>query len=82
LIEVYGSADLVAKRVDVRFVELAAPETFWIHTEHEVELLTGHETRVFIVTGNVLVWQDGVLALRLETDLPRAEALAIADLRG
>jgi hypothetical protein len=80
LIEVTGSADLVAKRVDVRFVELTGPDTFWIHTEHEVELLTGGETRVFVVTGNVLVWQDGMLALRLETDLPKADALAIADL--
>jgi hypothetical protein len=80
LIEVTGSADLVAKRVDVRFVELTGPGTFWIHTEHEVELLTGGETRVFVVTGNVLVWQDGMLALRLETDLPKADALAIADL--
>jgi hypothetical protein len=79
LIEVRGSADLVAKRVDVRFVELAAPDTFWISTVHEVELLSGGETRVFVVTGNVLVWQDGVLALRLETNLPKADALAIAD---
>ncbi len=82
LIEVQGTADLVAKRIDVRFVELAAPDTYWIHTEHEVELLTGDETRVFVVTGNVLVWQDGDLALRLETDLPKADALAIADLPG
>jgi hypothetical protein len=80
LIEVTGSADLVAKRVDVRFVELTGPDTFWIHAEHEVELLTGGETRVFVVTGNVLVWQDGMLALRLETDVPKADALAIADL--
>jgi hypothetical protein len=34
------------------------------------------------VTGNVLVWQDGELALRLETDLPKADALAIAALPG
>jgi hypothetical protein len=82
LIEVRGASDLVAKRVEVRFVELAAPDTYWIHAEHEVELLTGDETQVFVVTGNVLVWQDGVLALRLETDLSKADALAIADLPG
>jgi hypothetical protein len=82
LIEVQGDADLVAKRVDVRFVELPAPDTYWIHTEHEVELLTGDETRVFVVTGNVLIWQDGVLALRLETNLAKADAIAFADLPG
>jgi hypothetical protein len=78
LIEVRGDADLVAKRIEVRFVELPAPATYWIDTEHEVELLTGDGTRVFVVRGNVLVWQDGLLALRLETALPKADALRIA----
>jgi hypothetical protein len=80
LIEVHGTADLVAKHVETRFVELAASGAYWIHTEHEVELLTGNQTRVFVVTGNVLIWQDGAFALRLETNLSKADALDLAGL--
>jgi hypothetical protein len=77
LIEVHGDAELVAKQVDVRFVQLSH-DVFWIRHPHQVELLTGGGTRTFIVTGHVLIWQSGDLALRLETDLPKAEALALA----
>ena len=82
LIEVHGTADLVAKHVEAGRVELAEPGAYWIHGEHEVELLAGDHTSVFVVKGNVLIWQDGALALRLETALPKAGALAIAGLAG
>jgi hypothetical protein len=82
LIEVRGTADLVVKHVEARFVELTPSRAYWVHATHEVELLTGDHTQVFVVTGNVLIWQDGSLALRLETNLPKADALAAAGLPG
>jgi hypothetical protein len=79
LIEVRGSADLVAKHVETRFADVSRG-VYWIRAEHEVELLTGGGTRVFVVTGHVLIWQHGELALRLETNLSRADAMRIAAL--
>ena len=79
LIEVSGQAEFVAKLVDVRFLEVSHG-VYWIHRPHQVELLTGSGTRTFTVTGNVLIWQHGDLALRLETNLPEPDALRIAGL--
>lgn len=79
LIEVRGEADVLVKHVAAPFDELAT-HAYWIHTPHEVELLTRDGTRVFPVTGNVLVWQRGALALRLEMDLARRAALRLAGL--
>jgi hypothetical protein len=79
LLEVQGSAELVAKLVDVRFLQLSHG-AYWIHGPHQVELLTGGETRTFTVTGNVLIWQRGDLVLRLEASLPKPDALRIAGL--
>lgn len=79
LIEVHGDAELVAKRVDTRFLQLSHGG-YWIHGPHQLELLTGGETRTFTVTGNVVIWQRGELALRLETNLSKPDALTIASL--
>ena len=79
LIEVPGEAEIVAKLVDPRFVQMS-DGAYWIAHPHDVELLTGGETRTFHVTGHTLVWERGDLALRLETDLLRADAKRIADL--
>jgi hypothetical protein len=32
-----------------------------------------------LVTGNVLIWQDAGYTFRLETMLPRAEAISLAE---
>jgi hypothetical protein len=79
LIEVEGDSELVAKYVDTRFVDLSHG-VFWIGVPHEVELLTGGQTRVFAVTGHTLIWQRGDLALRLETNLSKPDAIAMAGL--
>ena len=81
LIEVEGDADLVAKYVDPRNVRTSGG-AYWIARPHEVELLTGDGTRTFHVTGHTLIWERGDLALRLETHLPLADALALAGLPG
>jgi hypothetical protein len=81
LIEVEGDAELVAKYVDPRHVRTSGG-AYWIARPHEVELLTGDGTRTFHVTGHTLIWERGDLALRLETHLPLADALALAGLPG
>jgi hypothetical protein len=80
LIEVRGDVDVLVKHVGAPFDDLPRAHAFWIDTPHEVELLTRDGTRVFPVTGTVLVWQRGTLALRLETDLPQRPALHLAGL--
>lgn len=80
LIEVRGDDDVLVKHVGAPFDELREAHAYWIDTPHEVELLTRDGTRVFPVTGNVLVWQRGALALRLETDLAQRAALDLAGL--
>jgi hypothetical protein len=80
LIEVRGDDDVLVKHVGAPFDELREAHAYWIDTPHEVELLTRDGTRVFPVTGNVLVWQRGALALRLETDLAQRAALHLAGL--
>jgi len=80
LIEVRGDDDVLVKHVGAPFDELRGGRAYWIHAPHEVELLTRDGTRVFPVTGNVLVWQRGALALRLEIRLARRTALHLAGL--
>ena len=79
LIEVDGSADLVAKFVRARSVH-PSDGGYWIRVPHDLELLTGDGTRTFRVTGHTLIWQRGDLALRLETNLSKRDALAVAGL--
>jgi hypothetical protein len=79
LLAVHGEAVMVAKYVQAPFVELS-PGVYWIRGEHEVLLVTADGARRYLVTGHVLVWQDGDLALRLETNLPQADALRIGHL--
>jgi len=80
LIEIRGTADILAKHVGTPFVELPASGAYWIRAPHELELLTGDGTRLFVVTGHVLVWQRGDVALRFETNLSRERMLALAGL--
>jgi hypothetical protein len=80
LIEVRGTADLVVKRVETPFVQLHPSRAYWIRAPHELELLTGSGVRRFVVTGHVLVWQRGDLAMRFEANLPRDEMLALTGL--
>ena len=54
---------------------------FWIEGVHEI-FYTGPEGEFLRDTarlaGNVLLWQHGSVTLRLEADVPMAQALAIA----
>lgn len=54
-------------------------EAFWTTGEHDLMLMSGGKLHRFLVTGNVLIWQDAGFTFRLETALPRREAIAIAE---
>ena len=52
---------------------------FWTTGAHALTLVSGRESRRVLVTGNVLIWQDAGYTFRLETMLPRAQAIALAE---
>ena len=54
-------------------------DAYWTHGEHELTLLTSEGYRTFRVTGNVLLWSDGGFTFRLETELPKRAAVAVAE---
>lgn len=54
-------------------------QAFWTTGEHELVLVSGDETRRFLVTGNVLIWQEAGFTFRLETALSKGAAVAVAE---
>ncbi|MEX1262668.1 MAG: hypothetical protein WEE66_01840 [Actinomycetota bacterium] len=54
-------------------------DAFWTTGEHELMLMAGGTIHRFLVTGNVLIWQDAGYTFRLETALPRKAAIAVAE---
>jgi hypothetical protein len=54
-------------------------EAVWTTGSHLLQLLTADGIRYLRVDGNVLIWRDGPYTMRLETALPKAEAIRIAE---
>jgi hypothetical protein len=54
-------------------------EALWTTGSHQLQLLTGDGIRYLRVDGNVLLWRDGPYTMRLETVLPKAQAMRIAE---
>jgi hypothetical protein len=73
-----GEQVVAIKTVAGRVHQVPEHDATWIETPHQLDLLVDGRMRTFRVTGAVLIWQDGDLALRLETALPRADAVHIA----
>lgn len=69
----YGDAHGRIERVTVR-----GENGYWLTGAHELDVVTGAGDRRLLVTGNVVLWRSGDITLRLETALPKAEALRIA----
>jgi hypothetical protein len=63
----------------LQFLTVGGVEYAWTTGEHLLELLTSEGVVFVPVEGNVLLWRDGPYTLRLETTLPKAEALRIAE---
>ncbi len=54
-------------------------QAFWITGEHEIDLITGDGTYArYRVAGNILVWEEGGTVMRMETELPKADAVRLA----
>lgn len=66
----------------LRFETVDGVEYYWTRGAHVLELLTGEGVVFVRVEGNVLLWRDGPFTLRLETSLPRADAIRIASSTG
>jgi hypothetical protein len=69
----YGDADGEVERVTVR-----GESGYWLTGTHELDVVTGAGDQRLLVTGNVVLWRSGDITLRLETALPKADALRIA----
>ncbi len=90
LIEFRGRADLAAKTVfeepagTITGVDVGGRDGLWVTGEHRIVLapIGGGEPLELRVTGNVLVWQQGDLTMRLETSLDLPGALEIAQTVG
>ena len=84
LMEFRGEAALATKtlygdaRGTVEPVTVRGEDGYWLTGPHELDVVTAGGDRRFLVGGNVLLWRSGDLTLRLETALPKADALRIA----
>ena len=54
-------------------------QAFWTTGRHELMLLVSGQARRFLVTGNVLIWQEAGFTFRLETALSKSAAVAVAE---
>jgi hypothetical protein len=84
LYEFHGDAALASKLLftegnTIQQVEFDGHDAWWIAGPHELDLVTGEGTYSrYRVAGNVLVWKNGDVVMRLETTLDRAAAIRVA----
>jgi hypothetical protein len=83
LYEVPGSLDVATKYVGASSIHAArvhGGRAFWISGAHDLALQGAFGGEPVRVTGNVLLWQRSPdVAYRLETMLPKADAVALAE---
>lgn len=73
-----ASKDIYADTGVLQYETVDGVEYYWTTGTHLLELLTGEGVVYVRVEGNVLLWRDGPYTRRLETSLPKADALRIA----
>jgi hypothetical protein len=78
-----GRSDIAFKKVweDDGIVEGAlihGTDGIWLSGTHRLDLLTSEGPVTIGVDGNVLLWDDSPYTMRLETTLPKAQAVRIA----
>lgn len=59
--------------------QVNAVYALWVEGPYLVKLTNGQTDFRRLVVGNTLIWKDGDITYRLETDLPLAEAIQIAE---
>jgi hypothetical protein len=69
----------VGPNVLVEPVRFGGHGGFWISGPHDLAVLTPQGEQSTRVSGNVLLWTRGGTTLRLETALPKAKAIALAE---
>jgi hypothetical protein len=84
LMELPGSKEPLASKeimaeTTLQAVQVGSHDAFWISGPHQLSLLTPEGEQRFTVTGNVLLWEQDGTTIRLETALPKAEAVALAE---
>ncbi|MGH2579121.1 MAG: hypothetical protein ACRDG9_15425, partial [Actinomycetota bacterium] len=84
LMELPGSKEPLASKeilaeTTLQAVQVGSHDAFWISGPHQLSVLTPEGEQRFTVTGNVLLWEQAGTTLRLETALPKAEAVALAE---
>lgn len=83
LVEMSGRADVATKYVVAESIHPARVDgasAFWITGPHDLLLPGAFGDRTVRVSGNVLIWQrPGGVTYRLETMLPKAPAIALAE---
>lgn len=77
-----ASKDLFEDTGVLRFETVDGVDYYWTKGTHLLQLLTSDGIVYVRVDGNVLLWADGPRTMRLETVLPKAEALRIATSTG
>lgn len=75
-----GDATLASKTLYedtgvLQFETVDGVDYYWTRGRHLLELMTSEGVAYVRVDGNVLLWRDGPHTMRLETMLPKAEAL-------
>ena len=84
LMEFYGDAEVATKIVfaetgSLRRTLVDGRSAFWSTGPHELDLLGPHGSRRYLVTGNVLLWDEPGLVARLETALGKHAAVEVAE---
>jgi hypothetical protein len=83
LLEIRADDEVVVKDVnafeDLRDVRVDGRRAAWIPAPHGLTVLTPTGSATYSVEGNVLIWTRGDVTYRLETSLPRAAAIALAE---
>lgn len=80
------SSDVLASKFTPESVEevtVGGRPALWVQGEHLLEFETGQGERSLrparLVEGNVLIWTEGEITYRLESDLPLDEAVRVAE---
>lgn len=83
LMEFDGTAEMAAKVVyeetgSIRHAIVDSADGYWVTGPHELRLLGASGFERHLVTGNVLLWNDAGIVLRLESTLDKHDAIAVA----
>jgi hypothetical protein len=74
--------DVFESTDDLETATVNGQDAYWTTGPHVIQLLTSEGIVHARVEGNVLLWRDGVYTMRLETALPKAQAVRIAETAG